>query len=95
MDKKFLNKVTEQIISETRIDYDRRIMGAPFFVPFPPSLSFLHPLSHALTLFLDSNPPLFFTKHCVEVYGLNEQEIQYVWKVYKKIIKDKIIKNGL
>ena len=95
MDKKFLNKVTEQIISETRIDYDRRIMGAPFFVPFPPSLSFLHPLSHALTLFLDSNPPFFFTKHCVEVYGLNEQEIEYVWKVYSDDIVYKIINNGL
>ena len=77
MDKKFLNKVTEQIISETRIDYDRRIMGAPFFVPFPPSLSFLHP----------------FTKHCVEVYGLNDDEVEYLWDRYKKIIKGKIIKN--
>ena len=94
MDKKFLNKVTEQIISETRIDYDRRIMGAPFFVPFPPSLSFLHPLSHALTLFLDSNPPFFFTKHCKDVYGLNNEESKYVWNNYKQIIKDKIDSNG-
>ena len=93
MDKKFLHKVLDQIVRETEIDYDRRVMGAPFFVPFPPSLSFLRPLSRALSLFLDSNPPFFFTKHCVEVYGLNDDEVEYLWDRYRDIIKDIIINN--
>ena len=93
MDYKFLHKVLDQLVSETRIDYDRRIMGYPFFVhPFllpSRSLSF----SHALSLFLDSNPPFFFTKHCRSIYGLNDEEIFYVWDQFRQIIKDKINSN--
>jgi hypothetical protein len=38
--------------------------------------------------------PSSFLKHCKEVYGLNEQEIEYVWKEYRDIINDKIGNNG-
>ena len=87
MDKKFLDKVLDQIVSETEIDYEKGIIHFPFinrslfasvFSPsFPPSLS------------------LHFFKHCRDVYGLNDEEIEYVWKEYKRIIKDKINSNGL
>ena len=85
MNKKFLNKVTEQIISETRIDYNELspTLYTPFF--FPPLLT---SLINILT------PPRFlfssFTKHCVEVYGLNDDEVGYVWDRYRYIIKNKI-----
>ena len=82
MDKKFLHKVLGQIVSETRIDYDGEIQFP--FSPFPTSPSpFLRLLSSPV-------PPLIFTKHCEDVYGLNEDEVSYVWKEYRDIIKDEI-----
>ena len=103
MDYKFLDKVTEQIISETTIDMDEgRIYPPTSLNPYPPS-DFSIPLSisnkwkgwrTAAAPFF-SSPPFSFTIHCRDVYGLNEQEIKYVWKEYKDIIKDKIENNDL
>jgi len=77
MDYKFLNKVVNQIVSETIIDYDRKVIETS---PFSPFRSFLF-------LFF---PSFYFSDHCKEVYGLNGDEIEYVWNEYKQIIKDKI-----
>ena len=83
MDKGFLNKVVDQIVSETRIDYNELspTLYAPF--PYPP-----------LIISFSTFPPRFlfssFTKHCVEVYGLNDDEVGYVWDRYRYIIKNKI-----
>ena len=81
MDKKFLDKVVDQIISETIMDYDEERLYTPFSpIPFFFLLSF------------SFRSP--FTKHCKNVYGLNIQEIEYVWEEYRRIIKDKIENNG-
>ena len=89
MDKKFLNKVLDQIMSETTIDY--RGKGKIFtpFLPhhYPTHFSFY---SIVFSSFPFSSYRSHFTKHCNEVYGLNEQEIDYVWGEYKDIINDKI-----
>ena len=66
MDKKFLNKVVGQIVSETTIDYRGR---GKIFTPFT---TFTFPSLYIY--YYRSN----FTKHCKEVYGLNEQEIEYI-----------------
>ena len=80
MDYKFLDKVLDQLVRETTIDMDEgRIYPPTSLNPYPPS--FL-PLSSLL--------PFSFTIHCRDVYGLNEQEIDYVWGEYKDIINDKI-----
>ena len=85
MDYKFLDKVVDQIVSETTIDYDRKVIGTPLhFIPF----DFFSPS------FTSSIYPLIFSKHCRDVYGLNKQEIEYVWEEYRNIIKDKIENNG-
>jgi len=86
MDYKFLNKVIDQIVYETRIDYDRKVIGTPLHpIPFHyPSPTFIRPTS-----------PLIFSRHCKGVYGLNEQEIEYVWKEYRETIIDKLKNNGL
>jgi hypothetical protein len=90
MDNKFLNKVLDQIVSETRIDYGMGEIQFSFSsLPAIPLLLFLFS-----SPFSSSVPLPLFTKHCEEVYGLNEQEIDYVWKEYKRIIKDKINSNG-
>jgi len=83
MDKKFLHKVVDQIISETRIDYAEERIYPPDF-PYSSSLRipYLPPLS-----------PFSFAKHCKEVYGLNHGETEYVWNEYVKIIEYKINNN--
>jgi hypothetical protein len=67
MDKKFLNKVLEQIISESTIDYEMKKVYPPFSYGYTPSscFSFLY------------NP---FQKHCEEVYSLkNKSDLFYIW----------------
>ena len=81
MDNKFLNKVLDQIVSETTIDYRGR---GKIFTPFLPH----HYPTHFSFHF--SSYRSHFTKHCNEVYGLNIEEIEYVWEEYKEIIKDKV-----
>ena len=90
MNKKYLHRVIDQLVSETRIDYNTQegddegriytpISSTPLLLPF----SFSSP-------FFSSSSSFFFSKHCKEVYGLNDDEVKYVWNEYKKIIKDKI-----
>ena len=76
MDKKYLDKVVDQLVRETRIDYDEGWLYTPF-----------SSLPSYISLFL---PPHYFSHHCNNVYGLNKHEIEYVWNEYRKIIKDKI-----
>lgn len=77
MNKKFLDKVLDQIVSETKIDHDKKKIFFSFF-----SFSF----SSSLLLILFP----FFSKHCRNVYGLNDDEVEYVWKEYRNIIIYKI-----
>tara|TARA_R110000822_G_C14942465_1_gene453881 strand:+ start:32 stop:283 length:252 start_codon:yes stop_codon:yes gene_type:complete len=83
MDYKFLDKVVDQIISETIMDYDRKVIETPFRS---------YPFSIFLLLVV---VPRLFSIHCRDIYGLNDNEIEYVWKEYREIIKDKINSNGL
>ena len=75
LNNKFLDKVIEQILSETRID-DR------IHTPFRPYLFSPLSLSFLVSFFLIPFPS--FISHCKKVYSLNEQEIEYIWKEYKK-----------
>ena len=80
MDKRFLDKVIDQLVNETRIDYDEERFLPPFSIPsswFSPFLSHFSP-----------HPS--FIIHCREVYGLNKEETGYVWDKYILLIKDKL-----
>jgi len=81
MYNKFLNKVYDQIVSETRI-IDNKL-----YIPFS-SHTFPPPFISPLSLLV-----LSFSSHCKDVYSLNEQEIDYVWWKYKEgittLINDK------
>ena len=73
LDNKFLDKVIEQIISETRINNDE------VYTPFS-SLPFSHfSLLHSLVYY---SPSIF--SHCKKVYSLNNKETEYVWVKYKE-----------
>ena len=93
MDKKFLNKVVAQIVSETKMG-NKTIEDSiwrKIFVPFsftPIFLSSFLPGPLSTSPF----PPLYilFTQHCEEIYGLNKDEIEYVWYEYIKIIRNKV-----
>jgi hypothetical protein len=78
-DKKYLDKVIEHLVRRTKVDYDEEM----FLPPFSFFLSFR-------SLLFSFFPYPSFIIHCRDVYGLNEQEIKYVWKEYRNIIKDKI-----
>jgi len=78
MDKKYLDKVIDQILSETTIENEWGRLHTPFFP--------LHSISP--TFFLSHYT--FFSDHCKKVYGLNEDEVKYVWEEYVQIFRDKI-----
>ena len=85
MDKRFLNKVLDQIVRETRIDHEWGEIQIPFSdlsIDIPHSLLLHH---------LDFHPFLFlFSDHCKNVYGLNKEETEYVWEEYINSIIDKL-----
>jgi len=89
MNKKFLNKVIKQVVSETIMDFTAGNMYTPFL---PPHCSSIHILSCSLVscVFNPFSPFKFFPEHCKNVYALNDKEIDYVWKEYGNIIHDKI-----
>jgi len=70
MNKKYLNKVVNQLESETIID------GNIVSTTFIPSFS----------SFFSSSPYTSFSEFVIEVYGLTEEEVKYVWKQYRYII---------
>ena len=81
MDKEFLNKVVNQIVSETRIDYDQN--GDIIYPPFTSSGVYK-------SFFYRKLGTIDFYAHCREIYGLKVLEIRYVWNEYKRIIRDEI-----
>ena len=74
MDKKFLNKVVGQIVSETRIDYRTDMLSFSFYNIFKEWLPF--DFNYQKFLFTS------FYNHCKDVYGLNDEESEYVWGEY-------------
>ena len=83
LNNKFLDKVIEQILSETRIIGGK--IHTPFSAPtISPSFFFSRP---------SFSPSL--SKHCKEVYSLNGQEIKYVWTKYLKGLTTLIDKKEL
>ena len=93
MNNKFLDKVVDQIISETRVIDDKvytPFSPFPSFCPLLPSLCFISPFSSSVSALRVLSS---FISHCKDVYSLNEQEIDYVWWKYKEgittLINDK------
>ena len=81
MDKKFLNKVLEQIISESTIDYEMKKVYPPFSYGYTSCFSTSTFAPIIINIPIDSrflyNP---FQKHCGEVYSLkNKSDLFYIW----------------
>ena len=85
MNNKYIDKVIGSLVRGTKIDYDKEEVYFPFFSSSPFYLSFFSFPPFPLSLSL-------FSKYCRNQFGLTEEEIEYVWEIYKDIIKDKISK---
>ena len=87
MGNNYLDKVVDQIVSETTIDYE----NDRIFTPFSPNSL---PVSLLLSIVKDWNTsPLLhrlLRRHCKEIYGLNNDEVRYVWGEYRLFILLKI-----
>jgi len=81
MDKKFFFFFLNQIVDETRIDYDQN--DDIIYPPFTSSGVYKSFLYRELGT-------IGFYAHCREIYGLEVLEIRYVWNEYKNIIRDEI-----
>tara|TARA_R110000782_G_scaffold80253_2_gene158896 strand:+ start:618 stop:905 length:288 start_codon:yes stop_codon:yes gene_type:complete len=92
MDKKFLNKVVNQIVSETRVNGETgRIKTLFRHLSYSFALHFQLPWGDSTSGMLQNNVILSsFSRHCKEVYGLDNDEVGYVWDKYVQIIRDKI-----
>ena len=95
MDKRFLDKVVGQIMSETTIDYENERVYTPFSRPLSSYSRLIYNIRFTPNPLFSPYSIPSFPHHCKEVYGLNEQEIEYVWEEYKQIIIDIIKNNGL
>ena len=95
MDKKFLHKVIDQIVYETKLDHEKKRIDLSLSSHFSLSSFISFKFFIMTTRYHHFNSSLFprFYTHCREIYGLNKKEIEYVWKEYTNIILDKI-KNG-
>ena len=86
--KKYLDKVIGSLVRGTRIDYENERIIFPFPVSSPPS-----PYFSLFRFFSLSSSASFlhpFSTYCKNTFGLTEEEIEYVYKKYRDIIKDKI-----
>jgi hypothetical protein len=91
--KKYLDKVIELLVKNTKIDYEKDEIKYPFQIRTV-SLSNLQffnrgylPISDDGATFVYSHS---FSQYTKNMYGLSDQEIEYVWEEYKEIILDKI-----
>ena len=76
--KEYVDKVVDRIVSETIIDYNEGRIDSPFTV-------FYHS-----DIIRQNESTYYFAIHCRDVYGLDDDEVEYVWDKYKTIIEDKL-----
>ena len=79
----YLNRVTQFLVEDTKIDYEKKVVYFTF-------IGNTYPFNSIISL--SSIPPVInlFSKYCSDIYGLVGKEIEYVWEEYKNIIFDNI-----
>lgn len=80
--ERFIQYVINELVNETNIYHDKGVVCTPYN------------LNHTLLYYKIKlrYPSLSseFYDYCKDIYGLTDQEIDYVWEEYKSTIKDKI-----
>ena len=88
--KRYLDKVIGSLVRSTNINYDNNLITFPFYPLYPYSVT------HPSSLYSISSSYYFVSslkEYCKNIFGLTDDEIDYVSKEYKSIILDKI-ENG-
>jgi len=85
--KKYLDKVVEFILRDTKIDYEMKEIHFTFLPNVRP-LPFQ--TSHKLNFLTHSTFFDTFVKYCRDIFGLTNREMDYVYRNYSNIILDKI-----
>ena len=93
VNKRYLDKVINHLVKITKIEHEKERICFPFKPRYP--IYCLHLYSDPFFPFRSNSsptvlPPFSFTKYCNNIYGLTEEEIEYVWEQYKIIIRDKV-----
>jgi hypothetical protein len=79
--KIYLDKIVEYLVDDTFIDYDEGEIKYPYYS----NILLLH--NHQLPFSVHSFRA--FSIYCKDMYGLDIEEIQYVWKHYREKIVQK------
>jgi len=91
MDYKFLNRVVDQLVSETNIDIGLDSDRIDYYRIYGP---FVGDKYRWLPYHYMENPNFEdinnFEYHCKGVYGISEEESEYVWDEWRKIIRNKV-----
>ena len=78
MNTKFLDKVVDQILSETKFNFKDNIMVAPWNNS---NLRIILPMNYLQIPYIDST---IFVSHCSRIYSVGKEEMGHVIKEYKK-----------
>ena len=89
--KRYLDKVIGYIVRNTNIDYDKKWVTLDFLPSHKDYFS--SPQRFHFSRFNYEHIYYLFFDYCMDMFGLTEDEIGYVWNGYKDIIKNKI-ENG-
>ncbi len=81
---KYLNKVVDFLVKDTKINWEKKEFMFPFFPTRINSMSILP--SYRPPTDTNTNFFKYFRNH----YGLTDNEINYVWNTYKYIMIDKM-----
>lgn len=80
--KLFLEKIVKLLVDDTVIDY----YNGEMYFNFLPTPSLRGPFRFNSPLFFLRS---FFSKYCINTFGLNEEEINYVWGEYRVKLRNK------
>ena len=78
--KEYLDKVVEQLLRETEIDYEKRRINYPFFENTTYSFQYTLPYSGP------------FIRYCKNIFPLSKNEMRYVYEMYVGFLNSKIRK---
>ncbi len=90
MNKNYLNRVIDQLVDETILDF----IILKIYLPFSGGLVAENGIFLSAGHF-SNHSHLFdgFYNHCRNIYGLTDEEIEYSWDKYRHIIIDKIFQS--
>ncbi len=94
MNKKFLQWTLNRILSEIRMDNRENKIHFPFFSMDIHHLALVF-MGHRTGRHIE--PQVLyrpFVDHCRNVYGLMDEEINYLWSIFKNIVKDSVNSYG-